>query len=130
MPVLLDTTVLIDALRGRPGVLSRLDAIESRGEAPLTCAINIEELVRGLRPHEAEAAERLLQGLHVARLGRLEGIRAGAWRRQSTQRGMTLSQSDCLVGAAAVSAGARLATGNPKHFPFDELTVEHWPVGA
>ena len=130
MPVLLDTTVLIDALRGRLGVLARLDAIEGRAETPLTCAINVEELVRGLRASEEVAAERLLQGLRIVRLGRLEGIRAGAWRRQSAERGITLSQGDCLVAAAAVSAGARLATGNPRHFPFDELTVEHWPVGA
>jgi predicted nucleic acid-binding protein len=35
-----------------------------------------------------------------------------------------------LIAAAAVGAGARLATGNPKHFPMDELEVEHWPAGT
>ena len=42
---------------------------------------------------------------------------------------MTLSQADCLIAAAARSAAAGLATGNPAHFPMTELTVEHWPVG-
>jgi hypothetical protein len=28
-----------------------------------------------------------------------------------------------------MAVGARLATGNPKHFPMPELEVEHWPVG-
>jgi hypothetical protein len=128
--VLLDTTALIDVLRGSPGVRARLDELERRREALLACAVNVEELVRGLRPEEEDAAARLLQGLRIAPLGRLEGIRAGSWRREHAQRGVTLSQSDCLVAAAAVSAGARLATGNSRHFPFPELVVEHWPAGA
>jgi predicted nucleic acid-binding protein len=40
-----------------------------------------------------------------------------------------LSQADCLIAAAAVGVGARLASGNPKHFPMPGLTVEPWPVG-
>jgi predicted nucleic acid-binding protein len=43
--------------------------------------------------------------------------------------GVTLSQADCLIASAAVGAGARLATGNPKDFPMEELEVEHWPAG-
>jgi hypothetical protein len=34
-----------------------------------------------------------------------------------------------LIAAAAVGIGARLATGNLKHFPMPELDVEHWPAG-
>jgi metal-responsive CopG/Arc/MetJ family transcriptional regulator len=30
----------------------------------------------------------------------------------------------------SIGVGARLATGNPKHFPMSELDVEQWPVGA
>jgi predicted nucleic acid-binding protein len=42
---------------------------------------------------------------------------------------VSLSQADCLIAAAAVAVGARLATGNPKDFPMAELEVEHWPAG-
>ncbi len=59
-----------------------------------------------------------------------EGRRAGAWRREFAARGVTLSQADALIAAAALAAGGRLATGNPRHFPQTELTVEHWPPGA
>ena len=31
---------------------------------------------------------------------------------------------------AAAGVGARLATGNPRHFPMPELRVEHWVAGA
>ncbi|MFN2467929.1 MAG: hypothetical protein ABR521_07365 [Gaiellaceae bacterium] len=41
-----------------------------------------------------------------------------------------LTQADCLIAAAALSAGARLATGNPKDFPMQGLGIDHWPAGA
>lgn len=127
--VLLDTTVLIDALRGRPAA-ERLRDLRRQEDVPFVCAVNVEEIARGLRPHEQAAAARLLNGLLIAPLGRREGEQAGRWRRDYAARGITLSQSDCLVAAAAAQVGARLATGNPRDFPMPELVVEHWPVGA
>ena len=72
---------------------------------------------------------RFLGGMRLARLELIEGERAGRWRREYAARGVTLSQADCLIAAAAIGVGARLATGNPKHFPMPELEIEHWPVG-
>lgn len=92
--------------------------------------MNIDEVLRGIRGRERDAAVRLLSGLHIAPLGRAEGTRAGDWRRDFAKKGVTLAQADCLIAAAAVGIGARLATGNPKDFPMSELEVEHWPVGA
>lgn len=86
--------------------------------------------MRGLRPSEREPARRLFAGLRVAPLGEEEGWRAGEWRREHAARGRTLAQADCLVAAATLSVGARLATGNPKDFPMRELAVEYWPTGA
>ena len=97
--------------------------------APFVCAVNIEELRRGLRSGEQPALDRFLSGLRIAPLGRHEGELAGDWRRVYAAQGVTLSQADCLVAAAAASVGAALATGNPRHFPMPEVAVEHWPVG-
>lgn len=128
MALLLDTTVLIDVLRGRPAA-ERLRSLRRSEEAPFTSGINVEELMRGIRPGERRSVERLIDGLRIAPLGRREGETAGMWRRDFAARGVTLSQSDCLIAAAAVGVGARLATGNPKDFPMRHLVVEHWPVG-
>lgn len=127
--LVLDTTVLIDVLRGRPAA-RRLAGLARTHEPPLICAINIEEVWRGARPDEHEAIDRLLASLRVVPLGEREGAQAGSWRREHALRGTTLSQADCLVAAAAVSASAHLATGNPRDFPMDALVVEHWPAGA
>ena len=127
--VLLDTTVPIDLLRGR-SANERVRALRARGDRPAVCAVNVEEVARGVRPGEEDQARRLFAGLWLVRLGVEEGWRAGAWRREYATRGVTLSQGDCLIAAAAVRAGGRLATGNPRHFPMPELAIEHWPVGA
>ena len=129
MSVLLDTTVLIDLLRGRPRTVERLVMLRRRRAVPFTTPINVEEIYRGLRQTERDAAARLFDGLRIAQIGRLEGARAGDWRRDHASAGVTLAQADCLIAAAAVSIDIPLATGNPKHFPMDELSVEHWPVG-
>jgi len=128
--VLLDTTVLIDLLRGRVGAAERLRALRAAGDDACACAINVEETVRGLRSSEHQAAGSLFAGLRIVPLGEREGWRAGEWRGEHARQGRTLSQADCLIAAAALSLDARLATGNPRHFPMAELTVEHWPAGA
>jgi predicted nucleic acid-binding protein len=126
--LLLDTTVLIDALRGREAA-ERLRGLRGEGPPPYVCGVNVEEVWRGARPSEEEAVGRLLGALRIAPLGRAEGERAGRWRSQFAARGTTLSQADCLIAAAALGVSARLATGNPRDFPMAELEVEHWPVG-
>ena len=127
--VLLDTTVLIDLLRGRPEALRRLRTLHEVGDSPHACAVNVEEIARGLREGDAAPAQRLFSGLRIVPLGVEEGWRAGEWRRMFATQGRTLAQSDCLIAAAALSVGGRLATGNPKDFPMSELAVEHWPAG-
>lgn len=127
--LLLDSTVIIDALRGRPAA-ARVAGLRRSGTEPWVCAISVEEIWRGLRPDEEPVARRLFRGLRVAPLGVAEGVLAGAWRREHARRGVTLHQADCLVAAAAVGVGAALATANVDDFPMPELRVEPWPAGA
>lgn len=121
--------MLIDVLRGRPAA-DRVRALRDAATPPWICAINVEEVVRGMLHDEEAVVLRFLKGMRLAPVGRSEGEMAGRWRRDHARRGITLSQADCLIAAAAVGVGARLATGNPKHFPMPELDVEYWPVGA
>ncbi|MGQ0669684.1 MAG: PIN domain-containing protein [Actinomycetota bacterium] len=127
--VLFDSTVLIDLLRKKPGAVARLVRLQDAGDTPCVCAVSVEEITRGLRPSEDDDAIALFEGLEVAPLGIPEGRLAGFWRRSFARRGRTLSQADCLIAAAAVGIGARLATGNPRHFPMRSIEIEHWPVG-
>jgi predicted nucleic acid-binding protein len=127
--ILLDTTVLIDLLRGRDAAVEGVKRVKREGDVTYACAVNAEELFRGTRPQEEPFVARLLGGMLLAPLGFAEGALAGEWRRSFATRGRTLAQADCLIAAAAVGIGARLATGNPKDFPMKELVVDYWPVG-
>ena len=127
--LLLDTTVLIDALRGRPAA-ARVAGLRRTGTEPWACAVSVEEIWRGLLPGEESQARRLFSGLRLAPLGAAEGRRAGTWRRSFASRGVTLHQADCLIAAAAAGIGAALATSNVDDFPMLEIDVQHWPVGA
>jgi len=124
----LDSTVLIDYLRGRPAV-ERVEALHRRGDTPATTAINVEEIVRGLRETEHDAARHLFAGLVVLAVDGRAGWQAGEWRREHASHGVTLWQADFLVAATALGAGAVLVSGNPKDFPMAEIEVVHWPVG-
>ena len=126
--LLLDSTVLIDALRGRPAA-ARVAGLRRQGIQPWACVISVEEIWRGLRPDERAAGRRLFNALRLAPLGVAEGRRAGIWRRMFAEQGVTLHQADCLIAAAAEGVGATLATANVDDFPMREVLVEHWPVG-
>jgi predicted nucleic acid-binding protein len=128
--VLLDTTVVVDCLRGRRRAVGDVRRLRIRGDDPFICVVTVEEVTRGIRPNEDEAFVEFLQGLLVAPLGVPEGRLAGYWKRSLAKRGRTISQSDALIAAAAIGVEARLATGNPKDFArIKGLDVEHWPVG-
>src|SRR5438552_18402617 len=119
--LLLDSTVLIDALRGRAAA-PRLAGLRRVGTEPWVCAISIEEIWRGIRPREEAVARRLFNGLRVAPLGISEGLKAGASRREYARRGVTLNQADCLIAVAPVGVGPGLATANVRDVPAAGLT--------
>lgn len=123
----MDSTVLIDALRGKPAA-SKLLSLRRRGVELWVCAISVEEIWRGLRPGEESVTRRFFHALRLAPLGRSEGIQAGTWRREFQERGVTLHQADCMIAAAAEGIGATLATANVGDFPMPEVNVEYWPV--
>ena len=126
--VMLDTTVLIDALRGRPAA-DRVRQLLKDRNLLVTTAINVEEIFRGLRSKEKSSADALFAAIRVLPIRREEGELAGRWRREFSAIGITLHQADCLIAAAAIAVNARLATGNIKDFPMSGLMVESWPVG-
>ena len=128
MLTVLDSTVLIDYLRGRPAV-ERVAALRTAGDVPATTSVNVEEIVRGLRPSEVDAAQRLFRGLVILPLDARTAWQAGTWRREHAERGTTLWQADCLIAAATLLSAGTLATGSPEDFPMAGLRVEHWPVG-
>jgi predicted nucleic acid-binding protein len=124
MTLLVDTTVLVNVLRGDQATGKRLGTMP---DPPFVSAITVEEILRGIRDHERDATEALLGWMIVADVGEREARQAAAWRKQYAAQGRTLAQADTLIAACAYQRGATVATANLKDFPMEELRVEHWP---
>jgi predicted nucleic acid-binding protein len=121
--VLLDTTVLIDALRGKVGCLVLLEELTVSGHTIATSAINIGEVYAGMRASEENKTDRFLDSLACYPLTREIAHRAGHLRNQWARKGRTLELADMMVAATALEYGAALMTENRKDFPVDGLRL-------
>jgi predicted nucleic acid-binding protein len=121
MILLLDTTVLIDALRHRTNLLARLSRLVLDGHVLTTSTANMAEVYAGMRPTEERETVALFRGLHCYPV--TEGIArlAGKLKYQWGVRGRTLSLIDMTVAATALENSAALITDNRKDFPVHGL---------
>ena len=111
--IVLDTTVLIDVLRGHRPALDFLRAID---EPPACSELTRVEVLRGLRRPERDATEALMRTLRWIgideQIARRAGVLGRSWRRSHA-----LSTVDLVIAATAQELGADLATSNTRHFP-------------
>jgi predicted nucleic acid-binding protein len=121
MRLLLDTSVLIDALRLRHRRRELLAELVQAGHTLATSALNIAEVYAGMRPDEAQRTEALLSVLDCYDLTGTSARHAGALKQQWAQKGRTLALADMIVAAIALQHGCTLMTDNRKDFPMEEL---------
>ena len=121
MTLLLDTTVLIDALRSRVGLLSKLSSLVLDGHVLATSTVNMAEVYAGMRSGEEQETAALFQGLHCYPVTEKIAELAGKLKYQWAMRGRTLSLIDMIVAATALENNAPLITDNRKDFPVHGL---------
>lgn len=109
-----DTTILIDVLRGAATALAWIDTVERRLVASEVTRV---EILRGLRSSERGSAEALFSGLRWESVTETIARRAGdlgrTWRRSHGVLGV----ADLIIAATAMELGAEVATANVRHFP-------------
>lgn len=117
--IVLDTTVLVDVLRGHAPALGYLRSLD---EPPICSEVTRVEVLRGIRHRERESTEMLLRAMRWAPVDEQIARRAGALGR-TWRRSHALAIADLIIGATAQELAAGLATSNIRHFPmFAELT--------
>ena len=121
MIVLLDTTVLIDALRARQNRRVLLAELVGAGHTLATAAINIAEVYAGMRLGEEPRTEALLSSLTCYPMSGAIARRAGSLKAAYARQGQTLSLADMMIAATALEHGLSLMTDNRKDFPIPEL---------
>lgn len=115
--VLLDTSVLIDFLRGHSGAVAFVDSLKV---PPISSEVCRVELLQGLLPPERSSAKLLLDLIDwvpvVEPISTLAGELGQIWRRSHSGIGA----ADLIIAATAQLTASSLATGNVRHFPMFE----------
>jgi predicted nucleic acid-binding protein len=121
-PLLLDTDILVDYLRGRMEAAAYL---ETRTEPLLISAITVAELYAGVREgEERRLLEQFLSAFEIVDLSREIAREGGLYRRDyGPSHGVGLA--DALIAATAAVRPARLVTLNARHFPMLEVAVPY-----
>jgi tRNA(fMet)-specific endonuclease VapC len=122
--LILDTTVVIDLLRGREGSAVLL---EPTRDPLMISTVTVHEVHSGMRAGEEEMTRAMLSSLVPLPFGEAEAELTGAWWREFRSQGVTLDFRDLAIAATAVARDLPLATSNLKDFPMAELRVEQWP---
>jgi len=120
---LLDTNILILALRSDPKALDFLDALERKKERACVSVVTRTEILTGMRPHEEERTMELLDSLENLPVDAAIADRAGRLIYQHARQGVQLSFADAVIAATALHHHLTLGTTNPKHFPMPELRL-------
>ena len=125
--LLLDTSVIIDAINEKKNRRQFLRDLVQQGNVLACCPINVTEIYAGMRPKEEVQTTRFLTSLDyypitfpVARL-------AGELKRGFGKKGITLSVTDSVIAAVAIQYRLSLITDNIKDFPMKDLQLYPLP---
>jgi len=121
---LLDTTTIIDHLRGNKKINSYLEEIGQRGDIVGCCCINIAETYAGMREKEREKTDKFIENLYYFKVTKEIAELAGGLRQKYFKKGKTLATADIIIAAAAITYGLILVTKNVKHYSFPELEIK------
>jgi predicted nucleic acid-binding protein len=126
MRYLLDSTFVIDYLRGESAAIDRFRRFFEEGDDVLVNEIVVCEAETGAPSHPDPDLEAMLEPVEFVQPGPDAPRRAGEWRSSARRRGRALSLADALVAAAADSADAVILTRNERDFSLTPVRVESY----
>jgi hypothetical protein len=123
---LLDTSVVVDHLRGYPPATALLERWVSDDEPMMASELTRFELLTGLRPGEEPALESMFSVLDWIPVTEQIARRAGTYAREFRRSHSGIGAVDYLLAATATAVGGELVTTNVKHFPmFTDLRAPY-----
>lgn len=114
MGVTLDSSVLVDVLRGDERALAVLDRVESRGLTPLLSAVAVFEVLSGVEytksRSERARVEILLRRIPIEAFDLDSARRAGELRAELLRVGRSPGAPDVMIAGHALAGGHTLVT--------------------
>jgi predicted nucleic acid-binding protein len=121
---LLDTTFIVDHLRGTPEAVQRLRRIVEQGDLPFVNDIVAAEAWAGAPSDDDPALTSLLEFLEFIAAGPTHAKTAGRWRSRSRAAGHDIGIADALIAACATDSNAAVLTRNVRDFARTPVAVE------
>jgi predicted nucleic acid-binding protein len=123
LTVVVDTSVLIDVLRGDAAAHGY---VRSLGDVPICSEVTRIEIARGLRTGERTRVEDLFRTLRWVPVDEPIARRAGELGRRWDRHRPGIALADLVIAATAHHVDADLATANVRHFPmFGDLRAPY-----
>ena len=118
MRLVLDTSVLIDHLRGRPAAATEIiPSAISHGDELWSSYVVRAELLAGMRADEEPATRDLMRLVSWVEVDESISETAGALGRRYLRSHPGIEVADLIVAALVQELDAELRTTNLKHFP-------------
>lgn len=125
MTALIDTSVLVDYLRGDQAAAGLLEREQARGPLHASEMTRLE-ILAGMRPSEVAGTRSLLSTLVWHPVDESLAEEAGALGRAWLPSHHTIDGADLAIAATAILTGSRLLTRNVRHFPmFTDLRAPY-----
>jgi predicted nucleic acid-binding protein len=122
-PFLLDTSIIVDALRKRNDRHLLVDQFLDQGQPLASCPITITEIYAGMRPHEEKPTRLFMRSLLFFAITEEIAEAAGLLKAQYAKRGKTISVQDASIAAVCIAYGCTLVIENTKDFAMPELQL-------
>jgi len=120
---LLDTTVIIDYLRGKDKTVKLIRKLFFEGSFLGCCPINIIEVYAGMKEKERKVTEEFIDSLENYKLTKEIAKQAGEYKKKYQREGISLSLPDVAIAGIAVANDLILLTDNQKHYPMPKLKI-------
>jgi predicted nucleic acid-binding protein len=125
--LLLDTTVLVDVLRGLKNRRAVLDELLEMAHRLTTSTMCVAEIHAGMRAGEEIQTQRFLNSIPCYPITQTIAIRAGKMKCEWSRKGKTLSLADMLIASTAMEHGLTLMTDNHKDFSMLDVSLHSLP---